>query len=204
MTPRLTLRSAASTVLALAGLYMAGLAVVGLSAHPRPCALAVVFGNAVDANGQPSARLRARLETALALYRAGMVRRVMVSGGIERQGDRNEASAMAAWLEAGQVPPAAIVEDPDGTDTMATARHVAAVAAGGGAIAVSQWFHLPRAMLAMRGAGMRDVSGAWPRFVEVRDVYSFLREGVAVPFYAVRLLGADAMPAPAARWKPPA
>ena len=89
-------------------------------------------------------------------------------------------------------------------DTMATAHHVTAVAAGGAAATVSQWFHLPRAMLAMRGAGTRDMSGAWPRFVEARDVYSFLREGVAVPFYAVRLMGADAMPAPAARRKPPA
>ena len=191
-----------SAALVLAGLYMALLAVVGLSARPRHCALAVVFGNAVDAGGQPSARLRARLETALTLYHAGMVRRVMVSGGIERQGDRNEARAMATWLEARHVPPAAIVEDSEGTDTMATARHVAAVAAGGGAVAVSQWFHLPRAMLAMRAAGTRDVSGAWPRFIEVRDVYSFLREGIAVPVYAVRLLGADATPASAARRKP--
>ena len=82
--------------------------------------------------------------------------------------------------------------------------HIVGALAGSGTTAVSQWFHLPRAMLAMRGTGTRDVSGAWPRFAETRDIYSFLREGVAVPFYAVSLLGADATPVPAARWKPPA
>ncbi len=188
----------------MGGLYMVGLAIAGLSARPHGCALAVVFGNAIDATGQPSPRLRARLQTALALYRTGIVRRVMVSGGIEQQGHRNEAKAMAAWLEAADVPPAAIIQDPEGTDTMATARHAAALAAGGGAVAVSQWFHLPRAMLAMRRAGIRDVSGAWPRFLEVRDAYSFLREGVALPVYLLRRRGGDASPAPAGARRPPA
>lgn len=194
----------ARTTLALVVLYMMALAVAGLSTRPHACALAVVFGNTVNADGQPSSRLRARLRTALALYRAGTVRTVMVSGGIEQPGHRDEAQVMAAWLKTRGVPSAAIVEDPEGTNTMATAHHAAALATGRGAVAVTQWFHLPRAMLAMRMAGTGDVSGAWPRFLEWRDAYSFLREGVALPIYLFRQLGADAPPAPAGARTPPA
>ena len=184
-------RRLATAVLAAGGVYLVALCIAGLSASPRACGLAVVFGNTVEPDGQPSPRLRARLGTALALYRAGTVRRLLVSGGIEQPGDRDEARAMALWLQARGVPRTAIVEDPGGTDTMRTARHAAAIAAGGGAVAVTQWFHLPRAMLAMRRFGIRDVSGAWPRFLEARDAYSLLREAVALPVYAVRPITAD-------------
>jgi vancomycin permeability regulator SanA len=196
------LKGAAGVTLALGGIYLAALALAGLSASPSASDLAVVFGNTVAADGQPSPRLRARLDTALALYRRGMVQRVMVSGGVEQPGDRDEARAMASWLEANGVPRAAIVEDAGGKDTMETARHAATV--GGSVIAVTQWFHLPRAMLMMRRFGVRCVSGAWPRFAEARDAYSFLREAVALPFYAVRPIGAGARPAPGAARTPPA
>ncbi len=191
-------------MLAVAGLYMMALAVAGLSTRPHACALAVVFGNTVGTDGQPSSRLRARLRTALALYRAGTVRSIMVSGGIEQPGHRDETRTMGAWLEARGVPSAAIVEDPEGTNTMATAYHAAVLAPGGGAVAVTQWFHLPRAMLAMHMAGTGNVSGAWPRFLEWRDAYSFLREGVALPVYLLKHFGADAPPAPAGARTPPA
>ena len=179
---------AMTATLALGSVYLAGLAIAGLSASPRVCGLAVVFGNTVDAGGQPSPRLAARLGEALALYHAGIVRRLMVSGGIEQPGNRDEARAMALWLMARGVPSAAIIEDSRGTDTMETACHAAAVAKGGNAVAVTQWFHLPRAMPAMRRFGIRGVSGAWPRFLEARDAYSLLREAIALPFYAIRSL----------------
>lgn len=53
-------------------------------------------------------------------------------------------------------------------------------------VVVTQWFHLARAMLAMRRCGVRDVSGAWPRWFEVRDAYSLLREAATLPLYAFR------------------
>ena len=85
------------------------------------------------------------------------------------------------------MPPAAILQDDAGTDTMETARHAAALLEpGSGLVVVSQWFHLPRAILAMQRFGLRDASGAWPRWFELRDVYSFLREAVALPVYALR------------------
>ena len=191
---------AACATLALGGIYLAGLAAAGLSASPRVSELALVFGNTVAADGQPSPRLRARLETARALYRAGMVQRVMVSGGVEQPGDRDEARAMAAWLVAKGVPRSVIIEDPGGIDTMETVRHAAEL--GGSMVAVTQWFHLPRTILMLRRFGIGRVSGAWPRFAEARDAYSFLREAVALPFYALRPLGSVARQAPGAARTP--
>lgn len=165
--------------------YLAMLAAIGLSARPRPGELAVVLGNTVVA-GQPSPRLRARLDVAVGLFRAGLVRRVLVSGGIEPSGD-DEAAVMGRYLVAEGIPQAAIVEDPLGDDTFATARHTADLLdPGDGVVVVTQWFHIPRTMLAMRRCGLRKVSGAWPRYVEWRDVYSFLREAVALPTYTIK------------------
>ncbi len=169
--------------------YLATLALVGLLQRPRSADLAVVLGNTVTPEGEPSFRLQARLDSAVRLYRSGTVRRVLVSGGLEEPGHRDEASVMAAYLRTRGVPLEAILEDPAGTDTLETARHTAAVAKPGtGVVVVSQWFHLPRAMLAMRRFGLHKVSGDWPCWFEARDFYSFLREAVALPFYMTRSL----------------
>lgn len=185
----MTRRAAAAAGAALVVAYLVTLAVDGLAQQPLPADLAVVLGNTVAADGQPSPRLRARLDAVLRLYRSGTVRRVLVSGGIEEPGHRDEAAVMAAYLRGAGVPTAAIVQDAAGTDTLETARHAAALTSPGTAIVVvSQWFHLPRAMLTLRRFGLHPVSGDWPRWFEVRDLYSFGREAVALPFYAVRPL----------------
>ena len=178
------IRIAAWTGLAVVGLYGAALASAGLAAGPRVSGLAVVFGNAIDGDLRPSPRLEARLETALTLYRGAIVRRVLVSGGIEQPGDRDEARAMADWLVTHGVPRAAIIEDRDGRDTMETSRRAAQEAGQDSVVAVTQWFHLPRATLMIRRFGVTEMSGAWPHFVEARDAYSFVREAIALPLYA--------------------
>ena len=182
MFPRLLTTAMAGVALA----YLTVLALVGLLATPQASDLAVVLGNDLRQNGQPVPRLQARLDAAVDAYRAGLVPKILVSGGVE-PGDRDEAASMASYLVAQGIPRAAIIEDPHGVNTMATARDTAALWQGGRRIlVVTQWFHLPRTMLAMRIAGFRTVSGAWPRFAEWRDIYSFLREAVGLPVYAVR------------------
>jgi uncharacterized SAM-binding protein YcdF (DUF218 family) len=51
---------------------------------------------------------------------------------------------------------------------------------------VTQYFHIPRAMLALRKAGAPGISATYPRFFEWRDFYSILRELAALPDYALR------------------
>jgi len=58
----------------LAASYLAAIAALGLWARPAGADLAIVLGNEVLASGEPSPRLRARLDAALGVYRAGQSR----------------------------------------------------------------------------------------------------------------------------------
>src|SRR5262245_21950109 len=69
----------------------------GLTDDPVPADVAVVPGNQVNPDGTPSDRLAARLDTALNLYRRGVVKAVLVSGGTGVEGF-DEADVMAAYL----------------------------------------------------------------------------------------------------------
>ena len=134
---------------------VAGLAVAfaGLATHPAaPADLALVLGNTVGPGNRPLPRLRIRLEAALALYRRGGCRMLMVSGGVEDDG-RDEAAGMKQWLVEHGVPAEAIVEDRHGDNTRASARNARAWLDAHGqrsVVVVSQYFHLPRARLAIR------------------------------------------------------
>ena len=99
----------------------------------------------------------------------------------------DEAASMAAYLAAQGVPAAAAALDPQGMDTWATARATAALLGGSGRVIVAtQWFHVPRTLLALRRFGVAGADAAWPVFWEARDLASFMREAVALPWYAVR------------------
>ena len=54
------------------------------------------------------------------------------------------------------------------------------------AVVVTQYFHVARATLACRRAGIDIVGASVPRWFEPRDLYSLAREVVALPVYAVR------------------
>ena len=76
-------------------------------------------------------------------------------------------------------------------DTWATARNAAALLGGHGRVLVAtQWFHVPRTLLALRRFGLTGAGAAWPRFMEARDAYSLVREAMALPWYAIRPLPA--------------
>ncbi len=110
----------------LAGVYVAGFLAVALLPRVRPADLAVVLGNEVLADGRPSARLAARLDCAVAAYRAGLVPLVLVSGGVGASGF-SEAVVMRRYLVAAGVPDAAVLVDEDGVNTAATVRAAVAV-----------------------------------------------------------------------------
>ena len=181
------------TLLLLAAVASLALAAYGLMAKPRPADVAIVFGNTVSAGGQPSPRLAARLETARGLRTAGLVRTLLVSGGIGREG-YDESRAMRDWLVHHGVPRAAVVRDSLGTNSEATAAHARAWMAAhhaATAVIVTQYFHVARATLACRAAGIRVMGAAAPRWFEPRDAYSIVRELVALPVYTFRALRAQ-------------
>lgn len=159
------------------------LALDGLYTRPTKADLALVMGNTVTRTNRPTPRLEARLATALALYARGGCQVIMVSGGIDEHDFRNEAVGMKQWLVEHGVPPEAIVEDSKGTNTRASARHAREWLRAHhmhSAVVISQYFHLPRARLALRQEGVIDAGGDYPRRWFARDLYSSLRE---VPGY---------------------
>lgn len=159
--------------------------VAGLRDDARRADVAVVLGTTANPDGTPSPRLAARLDAAAGLYRRGLVRNVIVSGGVGHEGV-DESAVMKRYLAARGIPADRIVADSLGLTTAATAKNSAVIMRRRGwksAVAVSQYFHVPRCRLALRRAGIAPVYGAHARFFEVRDVYSIAREVVGYPAY---------------------
>ena len=152
--------------------------------------VAVVFGNRVEPSGRPGRTLRARLDRAARLWRRGGARTILVSGGFGREG-HEEALVMREALLTRGVPAAAIVVDATGYDTRATALATARLARTHGwrsATVVTSYWHVPRAKLAMRRAGITEVRGVGARSrFDLRDAYSIGREFPAYYLYAARV-----------------
>ena len=172
-----------SALAPVAVFFLTALAIVadGLTDELTPCDVGVVLGNRVEPDGRPSARLEARLDRALDLYRKGFFAEVIVSGGTGEEGF-DEAAVMKRYLVERGVPPDRIRADGQGVNTLATACNASRILAGKGqtsALVVSQFYHLPRAKLAFRRAGISRVASARARFFEWRDIYATAREVVA-------------------------
>lgn len=164
------------------------LASAGFLTRPQPADVAIVLGNTVYRDGSPSPRLAARLDSAIECYRQRQCGLIFVSGGIDAAGT-DEAAAMRTYLMRYGVAEDRIAVDSNGVDTWSTARHASAFMRDRGlakALVVTQYFHLPRAMLALSRFGIRDISGVYPSFLESRDLYSIAREVPAFVWYGVR------------------
>lgn len=188
MRNRPLLRAAKYTVLlVMAALLVAGAAITmnGLTDDLSKSDVGLVLGSKVELDGQPSARLAARLDRAVILHAQGVFKHIVVSGGTGVEGF-DEAAVMRDYLVRKGVPLKAIIVDSDGVTTDASARNCAAIMQKfhySGVTVVTQYFHVPRAKLALRQLGVTDIRSAHAHFAELRDVYAILREIVALPAY---------------------
>jgi len=121
-----------------------------------PRLVAIVPGCRVYPDGTPSAMLADRLATALELYRAGKVRKILVSGD-HGAPEYDEVAAMRRWLEARGVKSEDVFSDHAGFRTLDTMVRAARVFEVGGAIVCTQRFHLARAVFLARRAGIDAV-----------------------------------------------
>lgn len=161
------------------------LVIDGLCDEPGAADVAIVLGNKVELDGKPSARLRARLDRTVELYREQKCPWIITSGGVGKEGF-DEAVVMRDYLVAAGVPRDRILVDSLGLTTGATAANAAMLAKTHGfhsALVVSQYFHMPRCRLALQRAGFAPVYTAHARYFEWRDVYSSLREAVGYGVY---------------------
>ena len=150
----------------------------GTTDYRREADAAVVFGARVYASGIPSQVLQDRIDTAVGLYKAGLVPVLVMSGGDGADGF-NEAIVMRQTAIGEGVPADAVVVDGSGVSTEATVANMAALVAGGQValphgelIAVSQAYHLPRVQLAFASAGIDvlTVPANDPRFISEMPV----------------------------------
>ncbi len=128
---------------------------VALEAGPAERA-AIVYGARVYPSGRLSGMLRDRVDTAVALYEAGKVDKLLLSGDNSTP-EYDEPSAMMAHAIARGVPAEDIQPDYGGRrtyDTCYRAKHVFQLDS---AILVTQEFHLPRALFTCESLGIDAV-----------------------------------------------
>lgn len=155
----------------------AALVVDGLHDRPGKADVALVLGNKVNPDGEPSPMLKARLDETVALYNAGYFPSIIVSGGIGREG-YDEAAVMKAVLEAHGIPADRIITDNHGNNTWLSAKNCAAILAErhlSSVFVVSQYFHVPRSRLALERYGIPQIYWAHAHFFHIRDLYSIPR-----------------------------
>ncbi len=106
--------------------------------------VAIVFGAAVYQDNL-SVILEDRVKTAIALYKAGKVDRILVSGD-NRRPEYNEPRAMADYLISHAVDQRDVVIDYAGRSTYETCKRAKEIFAVEQALLITQQTHLPRAL----------------------------------------------------------
>lgn len=112
----------------------------------------IVLGAGIAPDGV-SQVLGDRLETALALYRDGRAKKILLTGD-HASPHYDEVAAMRKYLEARGVPSDALLLDGAGVDTFSSIARARMVYGIKSAIVVTQAFHLPRALWLARALGM--------------------------------------------------
>ena len=121
----------------------------------RRAADAIVVLGAAQYNGRPSPVLRARLDHAVDLFRAGLAPAVVVTGGIGTGDRMSEATVGHRYLRARAIPDSAIIVRPDGRTTVESMRSVAEWMHErelARALLVSDPFHMARLLIEARRA----------------------------------------------------
>lgn len=106
---------------------------------------AIVLGASVYANGKLSPILKDRVDSALELYKAGKVKRFLLSGD-HGQDNYDEVSTMKDYLNGKGIPDEDIFLDHAGFDTYDSMFRADYIFKVDSAIVVTQNFHLPRAL----------------------------------------------------------
>lgn len=147
-------------VLALLGVCLIGFPLAqmicfGKTDYRRPADVAVVFGARAYADGRPSDALADRVRTACQLYRDGLVKKLIFSGG-PGDGAVHETEAMRRQAVRQGVKAGDILIDSTGLNTQATVKNTEAMFSQLGAhriLVVSHFYHLPRIKMAYHRSG---------------------------------------------------
>lgn len=137
--------------------------------------VAIVFGAGYWPSGRPSDALADRMDTAIDLYRAGKVNKLLLTGD-NRFVDYNEPAVMAEYALSQGLPQEDLVLDYAGRRTYDSCYRAGEIFGVEQATLVTQAFHLPRALYTCNRLGLevtgieadrrRYVQAPWFRFRE--------------------------------------
>lgn len=142
--------------------------------------VALVFGAGLSAPGVPSPVLAARLDAALALFEAGKVETLLLSGD-NRERSHDETGAMRRYLVERGIPSEALWIDRLGLSTYDSISRAQALFGVQRAILVTQRFHLPRALYLAQGLGLESWGVAADANPDKPSPYAW-RELIGRPF----------------------
>lgn len=152
----------------------------GSEADAQGLRVAVVFGAGVRGD-RPTPMLAQRIEGAVALYKLGRVRKLLMTGDNSRA-DYDEVTVMRRYAEALGVPPGDITLDYAGFSTYESCYRLRPIFGVERAVLVTQSYHLPRAIYTCRALGVEAVGLAmpdWGRYANILIARYTLREALA-------------------------
>lgn len=119
-------------------------------------AVGIVFGAGIKTDNTPKDMLRDRLIVAAQQYRAGTIKKILVSGD-NRFLNYNEPDAMATYLiDVEKIPATDIARDYAGRSTYETCARAHEIFNVSDAILISQAYHLPRAIFLCKSFGIQS------------------------------------------------
>jgi SanA protein len=121
--------------------------------------VALVLGARVYPDGRLSAVLKDRVDTAIALYKAGKVDKLLMSGD-NRSAKYNEVSAMRNYAVKNGIPSDDVVRDFAGFRTYDSVYRAKEIWGLDRIIIVTQPFHLPRSLYIAKNLGMDAIGVA--------------------------------------------
>jgi SanA protein len=140
---------------------------------------AIVFGAGYLPSGRLSNALADRMDTAIDLYEAGKVNKLLLTGD-NRRADYNEPAAMARYAEARGIPAGDLVLDYAGRRTYDSCYRAGEIFGLEQAVLVTQAFHLPRALLTCDRLGLEVVGVSADRHRYIRSLWYEIRELAAL------------------------
>lgn len=165
-------------------------------AEAQPAQVAIVPGALVEPDGEMSSMLADRVRQAAALWRAGKVEKILVSGD-HHTWAYDEPDTMRKALVADGVEPQDVFEDHAGFDTWATMVRARSIFGVREAVVVTQGFHMPRALYLADAAGIEATGltadlhewGFQGRKSTVREVLSRVKALADVSFDTPAMVG---------------
>jgi vancomycin permeability regulator SanA len=148
---------------------------------------AIVPGAGIDTNGEPTPYLKWRVETAVKLYKAGRVQKILMSGDNSTK-QYNEPVVMKKYALKLGAKDKDVVLDYAGYSTYDTCYRARYIFGVEDAIIVTQGYHLPRAVMTCNDLGIKSIGVAALRRGHDFTVNYILREWLSTNKAVIQLI----------------